>query len=265
ALAQCSSYLKKQGITAEAAYDTAGSAKLISEGSLKGVAAICSELAAEHFGLEVLDKGIEDDDNNFTRFLLLRPEPVTVPPGVKCKTSVVFSLENMAGSLFKALSVFALRDIDLTKIESRPCKPDIMTNLERLYASMRGTPPAKRAKTDTVVSEARFRYLFYVDFLASVEEHNVTNALRHLQEMTVFFRVLGSFPQGGALVGLKHLEDRMVPIFRPATEPKKRVGVLGFGTFGQFIGKKLALDHFVFAASRENYSQMAANCGVSFG
>lgn len=103
-----------------------------------------------------------------------------------------------------------------------------------------------------------------MDFLANVDEHNVTNALRHLQEMTVFFRVLGSFPQGGALVGLAHLEDRMVPIFRPATEPKKRIGVLGFGTFGQFIGKKLALDHFVFAASRENYSAIAANCGVTW-
>ncbi|CAE7525358.1 TYRAAT2 [Symbiodinium necroappetens] len=264
ALAQCSSYLKKQGIVAEAAYDTAGSAKLIAEGKLEGVAAICSELAAEHYGLEVLDKGVEDDDNNFTRFLLLRSEPVSVPPGVKCKTSVVFSLENMAGSLFKALSVFALREIDLTKIESRPCKPDIMSSLERLYMSMRVAPPAKRARTEGSAGEARFRYLFYVDFLANVDEHNVTNALRHLQEMTVFFRVLGSFPQGGARVGLAHLEDRMVPIFRPATEPKKRIGVLGFGTFGQFIGKKLALDHFVFAASRENYSAIAANCGVTW-
>ena len=72
ALAQCDSYIRKLGVKSEPAYDTAGSAKLIAEGKLEGVAAICSELAAGYYGLEVLDRNIEDDSNNFTRFLLLR-------------------------------------------------------------------------------------------------------------------------------------------------------------------------------------------------
>ena len=96
-------------------------------GQLKGVGAICSELAAEHFGLEILEKGwesfgllevlsetgmnlkasnaqdacggIEDDQNNFTRFILLRSHPVHIPPGLPCKTSIVFSLDNIAGTV----------------------------------------------------------------------------------------------------------------------------------------------------------------------
>ncbi|CAK9046367.1 unnamed protein product [Durusdinium trenchii] len=263
ALAQCNSYLKSNELVGEAAYDTAGSAKLISEGKLKGVGAICSELAAEHFGLEILEKGIEDDQNNFTRFILLRPHPVHIPPGLPCKTSIVFSLDNIAGALFKALSVFALRDIDLSKIESRPCKTDIMSKLERLYLSMAGGD-VTRAKRTKLSDENRFRYLFYVDFLASVEDLNVANALRHLQEMTTFFRVLGSFPRAGSVVGLEHLGNRIALPLNPSKPPKKRIGVLGFGTFGQFIAKKLASEHDVFASSRENYSSIASNCGVTW-
>lgn len=263
ALAQCNSYLKSNDLVGEAAYDTAGSAKLIAEGPLKGVGAICSELAAEHFGLEVLEKGIEDDPNNFTRFILLRAHPVSLPPGVPCKTSIVFSLDNIAGALFKALSVFALREIDLSKIESRPCKTDIMSKLERLYLSMSGSD-VTRAKRPKLTDENRFRYLFYVDFMASVEDLNVSNALRHLQEMTTFFRVLGSFPRAGSLVGLENLGNRIALPLNPSKPPKKRIGVLGFGTFGQFIAKKLAQEHDVFAASRENYSTIASHCGVTW-
>ncbi|CAJ1378501.1 unnamed protein product [Effrenium voratum] len=264
ALAQCNSYLKRHALPSEAAYDTAGSAKLISEGQQKGVGAICSELAAEFFGLDVLEKGIEDDQNNFTRFLLLRGHPVTIPPGVPCKTSIVFSLENSAGALFKALSVFALREIDLSKIESRPCKTDIMSKLERMYLSMSGADTSRLTKKMKLTDDNRFRYLFYADFLASVDAPNVANALRHLQEMTNFFRVLGSFPKGGTLVGLQHLADRIAVPISASTPPKKRIGVIGFGTFGQFIAKKLAAENDVFATSRENYSQVASHCNVTW-
>lgn len=265
ALAQCNSYINKLGVRGEAAYDTAGSAKLISEGKMEGVAAICSELAADYYGLEILDRGIEDDPNNYTRFLLLRNNPVSVPHGIPCKTSIVFSLEDVAGSLFKALSVFALRDIDLSKIESRPCKPDIMDRLQRLYLSMGGMTSAKRKRWTVPESteQTRFRYLFYIDFLAHIDEPNVANAVQHLQEITTFFRVLGSFPRLGALVGLENLgPGPSLPL--PAAKRKRRLGILGFGTFGQFIAKKLALDFDVFVTNREDQSGIADKCGVSW-
>lgn len=291
ALAQCDSYLKRHGLRPEPAYDTAGSAKMISEGKLEGVAAICSEHAAKIFGLEILDRGIEDDANNFTRFLLLRTAPVRVPPSVKCKTSVVFSLENSAGALFKALSVFSLRDIDLTKIESRPCKPDVMDKLERLFWGMGGgmlsghrhfqaTPIAvedeadapdlkkRRTSTDSLGSisqtKAHYRYLFYVDFKAPADEPNSANALKHLQEITTFFRILGSYPCGGAVHGLGDIDSKVVMPVSVNTKQRKRVGVLGFGNFGQFLAKRLVTDFDVFATSRRDYSSTAQELGVGW-
>jgi len=281
ALAQCDSYIKRLGCPGEQAYDTAGSAKLISEGKLQGVAAICSELAAGHYdGLEVLDRGIEDDSNNFTRFLLLRTDPIRIPQGVKCKTSIVFSLENVAGSLFKSLSVFALRDIDLSKIESRPCKPDVMDTLERAFLSMGGMgarqlqnkirspgdsdeSPLKRRK-DEFQGRAEYKYLFYVDFLESIESPNVSNAIRHLQEITTFFRVLGSYPRGGSMIGLENLGARVLSPSSKGPSRKRRIGILGFGTFGQFLAAKFVLDCDVFAASRDDYSDICQRLGVTW-
>lgn len=281
ALAQCATYLKSLGVEGEQAYDTAGSAKLIADGNLKGVAAICSELAAGHYGLDILEKGIEDDSNNFTRFLLLRTSPVRIPAGMKCKTSIVFSLDNIAGALFKALSVFALRDIDLSKIESRPCKPDVMDVLERQFMSMGGmmtrmqrqgalVPSSSsseiaslRRSRDSGDSRATYKYLFYVDFLEALESPNAANAIRHLQEITTFFRVLGSYPRGGVLTGLENLGPHVVPL-TSASAKKRRIGIIGFGTFGQFMAKKFVLDCDVFATSRGDYSAIAGQAGVSW-
>jgi prephenate dehydratase len=120
ALSQCDNFIRSAGFQRESTYDTAGSAKLIKEGNLRHAAAICSELAAKIYGLQLLESGIEDDKANFTRFLLLEKQPVSPPPTVPSKTSIVFSLTNSTGALFKAIACFALRDIDLTKIESRP-------------------------------------------------------------------------------------------------------------------------------------------------
>ena len=94
------------------------------------------------------------------------------------KTSVVFTLNEGPGMLFKALSVFALRDIDMTKIESRPLRTNPLTHVE----GMNGP------------DGARFNYLFYLDFLAGMDETRAQNALRHLQEISPFLRVLGSYP-----------------------------------------------------------------------
>mmetsp|Transcript_62314 Transcript_62314/g.140399 ORF Transcript_62314/g.140399 Transcript_62314/m.140399 type:complete len:629 (-) Transcript_62314:83-1969(-) len=280
ALAQCDSYIKRLGVPGEAAYDTAGSAKMILEGKLEGVGAICSELAADYYGLEILDRGIEDDSNNFTRFLLLRRDPVRIPAGIKCKTSIVFSLQNNAGALFKALSVFALRDIDLSKIESRPCKPDVMDRLERLFWSMSGCwrtggqlpavaggvePQTGRPSDGTEAGRAQYKYIFYADFLAPADEPNSANAIRHLQEMTTYFRILGTYPRGGTLVGLDNLGPQLpLPSAGPRSSRKQRVGIVGFGNFGEFMAKKLITDFQVFATAIEDRSEAAASAGVTW-
>ena len=161
ALAQCEHYITGLGAAREPAYDTAGAVKLLKESGRCDHAAIASQRAAEVYQMNVLAEGIEDDAANFTRFLVLAREPI-VPP-TPAKTSIVFTLRNMPGALFKALSVFALRDLDLTKIESRP---------------LAGSP---------------WDYLFYLDFVASTAEPVAVRALDHLGELATTLRVLGSY------------------------------------------------------------------------
>jgi len=116
ALAQCEQFLKDLGVTVEAVYDTAGGAKLVAEQQLKNAAALASRRAAEVFGLEVLQEAVQDYEYNITRFAIIGG--VAGPEADK--TTIVFALPSTPGALFKALSVFALRDINLTKLESRP-------------------------------------------------------------------------------------------------------------------------------------------------
>lgn len=143
-------------------YDTAGSVKHIRDRALRNAAAIASEDAARIYGMKILRRGIEDDPENYTRFLALARRG-RFPQGGG-KTSIVFGLRNEAGVLFKALSVFALRNIDLTKIESRP---------------IRGR---------------RFEYLFYLDLSSDIRSRDCLNALRHLRELAPYLKVLGSYP-----------------------------------------------------------------------
>jgi prephenate dehydratase len=153
-------------------YDTAGSVKMIMEEKRTDAAAIASAVAADIYGARILRRSIEDDRRNFTRFFLLRrPEyarrhPVRAPANTQWKTSLVFTTRNVPGALFRSLSAFALRDLNLTKIESRP---------------LRGKP---------------WEYLFYLDFLGHVEEPNTQKALGHLAELADFLRVLGCYPKG---------------------------------------------------------------------
>ena len=138
ALAQCDNYLRGLGITPIPAYDTAGSAKMISENSLpdgctpQNTAAIASDLAGKTYGLNSVEKGIEDDDTNFTRFLLLGRKGVVqyLTKKIPAKTSIVFVMTNTAGALYKALACFALRDIDCSKIESRPTSASLLNYLK---------------------------------------------------------------------------------------------------------------------------------------
>jgi prephenate dehydratase len=163
ALGQCAAYLRNHGIKAEQVYDTAGSVKMLKESGARDVAAIASRRAAELYGMQILEEGIEDNPENYTRFLAVQRESI-VPQG-EAKTSIVFTLKNVPGSLFKAMSVFALRDIDLTKIESRP---------------LQGKP---------------WEYLFYIDFVGSMYDEACKHALSHLGEYAAMLRVLGSYPR----------------------------------------------------------------------
>jgi prephenate dehydratase len=164
ALAQCEKYLRGlSGVQVDPVYDTAGSVKMVKEADDPTVAAIASRRAAELYEMAILDESIEDNPENFTRFQAISQQPV--PPGPDAKTSIVFAMQNAPGALFRAMSVFALRDIDLTKIESRP---------------LVGKP---------------WEYFFYIDFVGAIEDEQVKNALANLQEYCTFLRVLGSYPR----------------------------------------------------------------------
>src|SRR6266508_4530928 len=161
-LAQCERFLRTlAGVEIIATYDTAGSAKMIADGKLTDAAAIASARAGDVFGLVSLAASVQDYDDNITRFLMVGQHPIR--NAVPDKTSIVFALPNEPGSLFKALSVFALRGIDLTKLESRPIP---------------GRP---------------WEYLFYVDLAAARDELPCARALAHLAEFAPTLRTLGSY------------------------------------------------------------------------
>ncbi len=173
ALNQCLNFFAKNPrIEKIPFYDTAGSVKMIMEEGLRDAGGIASALAAENYGAAILKRSIEDDRRNFTRFFLLRrPEfarrfPVKANSRTRWKTSLVFTTRNVPGALFRSLSAFALRDLNLAKIESRP---------------LRGKP---------------WEYLFYLDFLGHVDDPVSRKALGHLEEVADFWRVLGCYPRG---------------------------------------------------------------------
>jgi prephenate dehydratase len=185
ALDQCRDFFRRHPeIEAVPFYDTAGSVKHVIAEKSTDAAGIAGKQAAREYAGKILQAGVEDDKCNFTRFFLIRKlgkSPAApsaaqasgkkkaasdyrrlIPPGAN-KTSIVFKVKNVPGALFKSLSVFALRDISLSKIESRP---------------MRGRP---------------WEYVFYVDFLRGDDEP-ARNALRHLGEVAEFVKVLGVYP-----------------------------------------------------------------------
>jgi len=167
ALAQCEANLTKMGIEIVAEADTAGSARLLRERDDRQAAALASRRAADVYQLEVLKEHMEDNPANYTRFLALAKNPLQVddPEAGDYKTSIVFSLHNQPGVLFKSLSVFALREIDLTKIESRPIPGQL------------------------------WEYMFYVDFVGHAQALDPSRALDNLGEFAPFLRTLGSYPR----------------------------------------------------------------------
>ncbi len=161
ALAQCREFFhRNRHLEPVPFYDTAGSVKHVVEHGLRDAAAIAGREAAKVYRARILRGGIEDDKRNFTRFFLLGRKR-RLARGAD-KSTIAFTVKNIAGALFKALSVFALRDISLSRIQSRP---------------VRGRP---------------WEYVFFVDFLRGDDEA-ARNALRHLGEISHFVKVLGIY------------------------------------------------------------------------
>jgi chorismate mutase/prephenate dehydratase len=163
ALAQCRSFLERLGRELIPTYDTAGSVKMLKEKGLKEAAAVASEKAAEIYGMKILAREIEDNPENYTRFFVLSKEDS--PMTGKDKTSIIFAAAHTPGSLYHALGEFAKRDINLTKIESRPTR------------------------------QKPWEYNFYLDFEGHRTEENCTAALKAVEKSALFIKILGSYPR----------------------------------------------------------------------
>lgn len=168
ALAQCTRFLAANpGIEAEAVHDTAGAVRLVMERGRTDEAAIASADAAVIYGATVVASGIEDHPQNFTRFLLLASSDrvlESIETGERWKTSIVFRIPNRPGGLFRALGAFAIHDIDLAKIESRPVE---------------GRP---------------WEYAFHLDLIGREGDVRIAQALDNLRAMAEIVTVFGSYP-----------------------------------------------------------------------
>jgi len=163
ALAQCEGFLSKNLPHCQIipVYDTAGSVKMISNLKKNNIAAIASNWAAELYGLKIMRKGIQDNKHNYTRFLVLSSE---ISPDPKSnKTSIIFAVVSKPGALYKCLKEFALRDLNLTRLESRPSK------------------------------QKPWEYIFYTDFEKGLFEQSAREALEELKKHTTFVKVIGTY------------------------------------------------------------------------
>ncbi|WP_292593425.1 MULTISPECIES: prephenate dehydratase [unclassified Mesotoga] len=161
ALAQCSEHLEKEGLMAREYYDTAGAAKDLAVCEMESTAAIASELAAKTYGLDILRRNFEDLDTNTTRFFLMGRK--SVPCIGKCKTSIVFTTEHKPGALFSVLRELSDRNLNLTKIESRPFKREM------------------------------WHYIFFVDFEGTVADKQVKEGIKAISDRCSYFKFVGSY------------------------------------------------------------------------
>ncbi len=163
ALGQCQAFLKHLNCELIPIYDTAGSVKMVKEMGIVDGAAIASARAAEIYGMEIIASEIEDNPNNFTRFFILSQQDS--PPSGNDKTSIVFSVKHRPGALYEFLKELATRNINLTKLESRPTR------------------------------QKPWDYNFYLDFEGHREDKASREALEYLEETSLFVKVLGSYPK----------------------------------------------------------------------
>lgn len=161
ALGQCRRFIQEHHLKAVPTYDTAGSVKILLELKKKNTACIASRRAAEIYNVPVIREGIEDNLNNYTRFLVLSNKEHERTS--KDKTSIIFSIKHVPGALYNVLEKFHAGNINLTKIESRPT---------------RTTP---------------WEYNFYVDFEGNQNDKNIEEALEKIRPNTIFLKILGSY------------------------------------------------------------------------
>ena len=161
ALGQCRNYIQSKKLEPIPAFDTAGAVKFIKENKMMKSAAIASKRAAEIYDMEILEEGIEDKQNNFTRFLIVSKKSNNQTNADK--TSIIFSISHTPGSLCTILKEFALKNINLTKIESRPTK------------------------------DIPWEYYFFVDFEGNIDEEKIKTSLLNIKKETIFFKILGSY------------------------------------------------------------------------
>lgn len=163
ALGQCKTFLKHLGCELIPTYDTAGSVKMIKEKAIADGAAIASARAAEIYKMKIIASEIEDNPNNFTRFFILAKEDS--PPSGNDKTSIVFSVKHRPRALHEFIKEFAVRNINLTKIESRPTR------------------------------QKPWEYNFYLDFEGHREDKAPREVLENLDRTSLFLKILGSYPK----------------------------------------------------------------------
>lgn len=167
ALAQSDAYLRGLDVEVVAAYDTAGSAKLIREQALEGVAAVASARAAELYQLEILASGIQTIKDNYTRFIMVERQPGAAPTS-PAKTMLLLATAHTPGALHGALGEFAARGINLLKLESRPSR------------------------------EKPWEYIFYLDIEGTPQQAPVAQALAALKQKAAFVQMLGTFARDPA-------------------------------------------------------------------
>ena len=160
-LSQCSLFISENGYTKKKCPSTSAAAKTVAEEKRINWAAICTKAAADECGLKVLDKNIQNNDNNCTRFIVISKKAIITDTADKI--SLCFALSNRPGSLYNVLCRFATHGFDLTKIESRP------------------------------IPNASFEYLFYLDFIGNVRNENNCRMLCSLSDELPEFSFLGNY------------------------------------------------------------------------
>lgn len=166
ALAQCHDFFVKNKIKPVPEFDTAGASKLLSVRDTNHEATIASRLCSDYYGLEIISDSVQKVTKNITRFLVLVLEK-DIPNAIKLeKTSIAFSTNHKPGALLECLGIFADFGVNLTKIQSRP------------------------------IPENPFMYIFYADFLGSINDESIKNCLKSLKEHTSDIKILGSYPRG---------------------------------------------------------------------
>ena len=162
ALGQCRQFIQKNSLKTIPSYDTAGSVKIIKDLNKNSIACIASRNAAEIYDMPIIQEGIEDNTNNYTRFLIFHKKKNTNYE--RNKTSIIFSVKHEAGTLYKIINEFYQHKINLTKIESRPNK------------------------------NTAWEYNFYVDFEGHQDDSSVKDMLEKLRSHSTFLKILGSYP-----------------------------------------------------------------------